>query len=90
MVLENNLGNAVTVNRVTIEEEPEDVELPLTVGASADVEVPDGGTCSDGEEGDAYSYTVEIEYTDEATGATYTMDGGGETLDDECAAGLAE
>ena len=87
LVLENNMGSAVRVTGISIDDgETEDIDEPLTVGASTRVELPGVGECT---EGDAYSYNVAINYTDQATGATYTMDGGGETLDGVCAGSLA-
>ncbi|MFW6013758.1 MAG: hypothetical protein ACOCZ6_04495 [Nanoarchaeota archaeon] len=88
LVLENNMGSAVTVENVTIDEDKTetDLDLSLTVGATGEVDLTGLDEC---EQGEAYSYPVEIEYADEATGATYTMDGGGETLDGVCAGSLS-
>lgn len=83
LVLENNMGSAVEIDTVEVAGNSTDPGVPLTVGASTRVEYSGFGDCS--EPGEAYSYNVAINYTDQATGATYTMDGGGETLDGVCA-----
>ncbi len=83
LVTQNNLPGSVTINSVSLD--GTDVaadDVPVTLNSGQTITL-DGAevTCTSG----SYSYTVEINYTDESSGATYIFDGDGQDLEGTCA-----
>ncbi len=87
LVLNNNQRNAVAVTNVTIGvASSDDTPITLGPGGSQTVDLGAGNDCPPGQ---TYSFDVSIEYTDQQTGATYTITGGGQSLEGTCASSLS-
>ena len=81
--LRNNKPGSVTITSLTLDGGADLVttDTTLTSGETTTVSAGDGTVNCSG----SYSFAVSIGYTDVDTGASYTFDGDGQTLDGTCA-----
>lgn len=81
--LRNNMRNNIEITAIDVGGEAlGPTPITLAPGGSASVSATSTGLCTSGF---AFAFDVEVDYTDLATGASYTFTGGGAQLEGTCA-----
>ncbi len=89
VVVKNNLATSIIINDFVIYDDATGTDMAANVTLMPGQTTTLTGSTFTCSAGGSCSYIIEITYEDSATGATYTVDGNGHTLDGDCAVSIS-